>query len=102
MKSSIPKEYESQSLYPGDLRSGQFRGLPIISTWGNMKMLPVSHKPIETTQLFQDHVPSNHPICADPGATDDQGSPEGHLRSNDVTIRFSPISRDSMEIETRK
>ena len=34
-------------------------------------MLPVAPKTIETTQLFQDH--ANHPICADPGATDDQG-----------------------------
>ena len=39
----------------GDLRSGQFRDLPIVSLWGNLKMLPVSHKLTETTQLFQDH-----------------------------------------------
>ena len=45
---------------------------------------------------------ANHPICADPGATDDRGSRGGHLRSNEVTIRFSPISRDGMEIEMRK
>ena len=45
---------------------------------------------------------ATHPICADLGATDDRGSRGGHLRSNDVTIRFSPISRDRMEIETRK
>ena len=39
---------------------GQFRDLPIISIWGNMKMLPVSHKPTETTQFFQDHGHSPH------------------------------------------
>ena len=27
-------------------------------------------------------------ICDDPGATDDWGSPEGHLRSHEVTIRI--------------
>ena len=89
-----------RNCYPGDLQSGQFRDLPIISLWGNMKMLPVSHKPIKTTQIFRDH--GHTPICADRGATDDRGSRGGHLRSNDVTIRFSPISRDRMEIETRK
>ena len=40
---------------------------------------------------------ATYPICADLGATDDRGSHGGHLRSNDVTIRFSPISRDRME-----
>ena len=45
----------SQNFYPCGLRSGQFRNLPNISLWGNMKMLPVWHKPIETTQFFQDH-----------------------------------------------
>ena len=45
---------------------------------------------------------ATHPICDDPGPTDDRGSREGHLRSNEVTIRFSPRSRDMMEIETRK
>ena len=43
-----------------------------------------------------------NPICADLGASDDRGLRGGHLRSNDVTIRFSPISRDRIEIETRK
>ena len=45
---------------------------------------------------------ATHPICADLGATDDRGSQGGHLWSNDVTIRFSSISRDRTEIETRK
>ena len=36
------------------------------------------------------------------GANDDRGSREGHLRSREDTIRFSPITRDRMEIEMRK
>ena len=46
--------------FPGDLRSGQFRDLPVINLWGNMKMLPVSHKLTETTQFSQDHSYSPH------------------------------------------
>ena len=46
--------YKSTPKNPGDLRSGQFRHLPIISIWGNMKLLPVSHKPTKTTLFFQD------------------------------------------------
>ena len=42
------------------------------------------------------------PICADPVATVDRGSRGGHLRSNELTIHISPISRDRMDIETRK
>ena len=45
----------SQNLYSGDLRSGQFYDLPIIRLWEHMKMLPLSHKPTETIQFFQDH-----------------------------------------------
>ena len=48
-------ECVSQSFYPGDLRSGQFRDIFILSIWGNMKMFPASHKLTETTQFFQDH-----------------------------------------------
>ena len=33
------------------------------------------------------------PICDDPGATDYRGSRGGHLRSNEVTIRFVNKSR---------
>ena len=47
-------------IYTGDLRSGQFQDLPIISLSGNMKMLLVSHKPTETTQFYQDHNHSPH------------------------------------------
>ena len=40
------------------------------------------------------------------GAADGRGSRDGevtgHLISNDATIRFSPISRDRVEIWTRK
>ena len=45
---------------------------------------------------------TTHPICDDPGATDDRGSRGGHLMSNEVTNGFSPITRDMMEIEARK
>ena len=61
---------------------------------GKCENLPVSRKLTETTHFFR--IMDTHPIC------DDRGSREGHLRSHKVTIRFSPITRDIMEIETRK
>ena len=89
-----------QNFHPGDLRSIQLRDLPIISLWGNMKMLPVSQQPAETTQFFQDHGQSPNLWWSRCnwwlGVT--ERSPE----VNEVTIRFSPITRDRMEIETRK
>ena len=60
LRSSVPIKRMSQNFYPGDLRSGQFRDLPIISLRGDMKTLPVSHKLTETTQFFQDHEHSPH------------------------------------------
>ena len=45
---------------------------------------------------------ATHHICDGPGATDDWGSWGGHLRSNEVKIRFSPVTPDRMKIETRK
>ena len=47
------------------------------------------------------NAPATKPICDDPGATDDRESLEGHLKSREVTIHFSPITRDRIEIETR-
>ena len=73
---------------------------PIISLWGNMKMLPVSHKPTETTQFYQDHGHSPHLWWSRCNWW--LGSRGGHLRSNEVIIRFWPITRDRVEIETRK
>ena len=56
LRSSLPMERMSHNFYPGGLRSGQFRDIPIINLWGKMKMLPVSHKPTENT----DHGRSPH------------------------------------------
>ena len=42
-----------------------------------------------------------HPICDDPGATDDWGSRKGHRRSHAVTIHFSPITRDIRDIDAK-
>ena len=53
-----------------------------------MKMLPVSHKTTKTPSQIPSGSLAIHPICDDPGATDDQGSWEGHLRSHEVKIRF--------------
>ena len=61
---SVPIKCVSQNFNPSDLKSGQFRDLPIISLLGNVKMLHVSHKPTETTQFFR--IMANHPICDDP------------------------------------
>ena len=59
---SVSTKCMPKNVYPGDLRSGQFRDLPIISLWGNMKILPVSHKPIKTSHFFRDHGRSPH-LC---------------------------------------
>ena len=59
-RASVPTKCISRNFDSGDLRSGQCRDLPIISLWGNMKMLPVSRKRTETTQFFQDHSQSTH------------------------------------------
>ena len=45
---------------------------------------------------------ATHPICDDPGITDDLRSREGHLRSHEVTIHFLPITLNRTEKETRK
>ena len=45
----------ASDFFPDDLRSDQLRDPTIISLWGNIKMLPVSHKPTKTTHFLQDH-----------------------------------------------
>ena len=94
---SVPIKCVPGTCYPGDLRSRQFRDLPM----GKYEMLPVSHKLIKTTQFFQDHGPSPH-LCRS-GCNWRSGvtgrSPKVKRRHNPF---FSPISRDRMEIETRK
>ena len=95
---SVPIKCVPGTCYPGDLRSRQFRDLPM----GKYEMLPVSHKLIKTTQFFQDHGPSPH-LCRS-GCNWRSGvtgrSPKVKRRHN--PFFFSPISRDRMEIETRK
>ena len=86
LRSSVPIKCMPQSFYPDDQRLGQFRDLPIISLWGNMKTFPVSHKPIEAIQFFQDH-PSN--LCR-AGCSWRSGSRGYYPRLNEVKIRFSP------------
>ena len=97
---SVPIKCMPKNFYPDDLRSGQFRDLTIRSLWWNMKMLPVSHKPIKTTQWFQDH--GHSPLLCRSGCDWWSGatgrSPEVKWRHN----HFSRINRDRMEIETRK
>ena len=100
MRSSVPIKYVSRICHPGDPRSGQFRDPSIINLWGNVEMLPVLHKLTETAQFFQDHNHSPHLWWSECNWW--SGSREGHLRIHDVTIRFSPITRDKMEVETRK
>ena len=89
------------NFYPGDIRSGQFRDLPIISLLGNMKMLTVSHKPTEAVQFFQDH--GHSPQLWWSGCSWRSGamgrSPEVKWGHNTF---FSRISGDRMEIEMRK
>ena len=67
-----------------------------------MEMLPVSHKPTKPPDSFR--IMATHPTSAreDPGAIDDRGPRGGHLRSNEVTIRFWPISRARIRKQTRK
>ena len=56
--STVPIKCLSHNFYLVDLRSGQYRDLPIISLWENMEIFPISHKPIETTQFFLDRASS--------------------------------------------
>ena len=71
-----------------------------------MKMLPVSHKPIETTQFLG--LPWRITPSCKFGCILWSGSRDAHLRSNEVKwghnpfLPFLPISRDRIEIETRK
>ena len=65
-----------------------------------MKLLPVSINQPKPPNSFR--IMATHPICDDPRAVDDRGSREDHLRSHEATIRFSPITRDRVEKETRK
>ena len=83
---SVPIKCMARNFYPGGLRSGQFRGLPIISIWENMKMLPVSHKPNKTTQFFQDHGHSPH-LCG--SGCSWQSGVTG--RSPEVKWRYNPF-----------
>ena len=98
-ESSVPIKRMPQNFYLVDLRSNQCRDLAIIRLWGNTKMVPVSHKPIKTTQFFQNHGLSPH-LCR-----------SGCYWRYEVTGRslevkwghncFSPVSPNRMEIETR-
>ena len=51
----LPSTYNlhiSDFFYIGDLRSGQFRDLPIISQWGKIQM---PQKLIRSVQIVQNH-----------------------------------------------
>ena len=87
---------------PSDFHSHEgFSVWRIRTSWvimRSMKILPVSHKPIKTTQFFQDHDHSPH-LCR--SECNCRSGVTG--RSPEVTIHFSPIpSRDRIEIETQK
>ena len=61
----------SRNFRSGDIRSGHFRDLPIISLWGDVEMRPILHKPTETPNSFR--IIATHAICDDPGATNAWG-----------------------------
>ena len=51
----------SQNFYAGELRSGQFRDLPNVKAYGEMRKCFLSRKKTtETIQIFQDHGHSSH------------------------------------------
>ena len=103
LRSSVPIKRMPQNFYPGEVRSGQFRGFPIISLWGKMKMLPVSHKPTETTQLLQYHGHSPHLWWS--GCNWRSGVTGRSLRSNEVKWGHNPFFANNsrrMEIQTHK
>ena len=52
----VPKTRITRIFYIGDLRSGQFDGLAIISQWENIKLLILSKVRITLAYLFQDHI----------------------------------------------
>ena len=60
----------SQIFDIGDLRSGYFDDLPIISQWGNIEIVPIRRICISSAQVFQEHAPLA--IHDDPGVSFDQ------------------------------
>ena len=74
--------------------------LPMLAYEEILKSFPFRINRSKLPNSFR--IMATHPICADLSATYDRESRGVHLRSNDVTIHFSPISRDRMKIETHK
>ena len=60
IRASVPTNHMSRNFDFSYLKSGQISDLSIINLWGNMKMLPVSHKLTKATQFIQDHDHSPH------------------------------------------
>ena len=96
MKSSVPTKRISWIFYIGDLRSGHFCDLPIISRWA--KKLTLLYllwrkrfwvEPWSIGHLWTIRVKNciSYPS-------------KGHLRSPEVTNRHLPITFDQKEIET--
>ena len=65
MGSSLPIKGWPRKSYPGDLRSGQFRDLPIKSLWGNIQFFPFCIKQSKPRNSFR--VIATHPFCYDTG-----------------------------------
>ena len=97
MRSSVPtKRISRVFFYIGDLRSGHFCDLPIISQWAKKKtpLYLLWSKPIwvESYRIGQLRTIRVKICIAYPS--------KGHLRSPEVTNRHLPITFDQKEIET--
>ena len=96
MYASIPNKSRSAELY--FIVTNESRGGGKGTTPPSLWYFHLQNE-AETTKALR--IMTTRPNCADLGATD-QGSQESHMRSHEVTIHFSPITRDRMEIESRE
>ena len=98
--SYVPTKRISRIFYFGDLRSGHFSDLPIISQWGKIQ-LPL--KAIQITQNVQKHgiIGLYWWFNRKMSSTTSSRCSRGHLRSPEVASGFSAITFDWIEISTR-
>ena len=95
MRSSVPTKRISWIFYIGDLRSGHFCDLPIISQWAKNQLLYLLWRKrfwVESYRIGQLWTIRVKNCITYPS--------KGHLRSPEVTNRHLPITFDQKEIET--
>ena len=94
IRSSIPTKCISRIFYIGDLRSGHFRDLPIISQWAKIK-LPV----YASCWAYMNGIASGKVFIDTPSEIFSRWPLLRSWRSLEVTNSFMPITWDPNEIE---